>query len=175
MPRSFDDQYDLAAPPTAVRWDLGEEPIRRRPSQKVCAVRFGLRLLGVPERFVRGLREVSAVTPIPRAPAHVLGLAALDGAIVPLVDITRALGIGGSGLAAPWTALLVEAAGCTVLIAVEEVVAFEAAGEDALDPRDVRDGAEKPLAFTDGRAPVAGRPVPLLDLPALLRRLRPTP
>lgn len=131
-----------------------------------------MRLIGVADRYVRGLREVHAVTPIPLAPPSIVGLAAIDGAILPLVDLTAALGLPALPPGPPWTALLVEAAGFTVLLAAEDVVAFEPVGD-----RD--DGGEtpmeRPLAYTAGSAPVLGRPIPLLDLPTLLQELRPAP
>lgn len=171
MSESFEHHHDLSTPPTAVRWDLGEKPSVEQSQEKICAVRLGLRVLGIAECYVRGLRHIEAVTPVPLTPAHVLGVTAVDGSIVPLVDVAAALGerpFAGEG---PFTALLVEADASTVLIAIDEVVAFEKKGEAA--DQEAADGQGVP--WTAGMAPIQGRPITLLDLPGLLRSLRPEP
>ena len=121
---------------------------------------------------MRGLRQVESVTPVPRTPEHVAGVTAVDGAIVPLIDIAGALGerpVAGAPSARPATALLVECEGSTVLIAIDEVVAFEKKSRQTSDEK----LDDENLPWTAGSTPILGRPIAILDLPGLLRALRP--
>lgn len=226
MSERFEHHHDLSTPPTAVRWDLGERPEARLSREKTCAVRVGQRVFGIAESYVRGLRPLQRLTPVPGTPPHVLGVTALDGAIVPVVDIRSEL--GESPAPRLETALLVEAAGFTVLLAVDDVLAFAvpdavAGGSDHVPPAPASasdapadppeapadppeapaeapsmapsapfptppplsspplppapppplPSTEDPRRWTTGSTPMLGRPVELLDLPALLKALRP--
>lgn len=173
MSERFEHHHDLSTPPTAVRWDLGDRPVVEPPREKICAVRVGLRVLGIAERFVRGLRQIESLTDVPLIGAHVLGVTAIDGEILPLVEIAEKLG-ERPVVGPPYPALLVEAGDSRVLIAIDEVVAFEKKSEQEGDTAKADTAEEDALPWTTGTTPIQGRPILLLDLPGLLQELRPT-
>jgi purine-binding chemotaxis protein CheW len=117
----------------------------------------------------RGVAVFEDTTPVPGAPAHVLGIANMRGRLVPLLDIRAHL-----GQAAPWRgrggkALVIESDGVEVAIAIDDVFGLESfdavhtlTGEDRARYRD----------FAVGQLSRSGRPVMLLDAAVLIERLR---
>ena len=84
---------------------------------------------------IRHTREVVVLpdrTMVPRAPAHVLGVANLRGYIVPIVDIGHLLGLPPRPPSeAPRTprTIVLEGAGAQVAIAMDEVLGLESFDE----------------------------------------------
>lgn len=70
--------------------------------------------------------EVEAVTPVPRAADHVIGLAALRSRVFTVIDSLAALGLGRAAASAPRQAVVVEADGHLYALLVDRV-------EDALN------------------------------------------
>lgn len=86
-------------PPTPLQRALAEAPDRpaaeaARPDEEYFVFRAGELLLGVRSEHVREVTRMSALTPLPRAPAFLLGVVAHRGQVVPLVDLLRFLGQG---------------------------------------------------------------------------------
>ena len=96
-------------------------------TERVLLVRVGEARLAIESRHVRGVVPVGDPTPIPRAPAHVVGLLHNLGRVVPLVDVRPALGLPAE--AAPrrpeTLALLLEAPPWYIAVELDEVVGFE--------------------------------------------------
>lgn len=83
-----------------------------------CGV--GGRTIGLPAGIVRDIAEPAAVTPLPGAPAEVLGIAVLRGAPVTIVDGRR---LAGEAADAPITAfVLCEVGGRRIGVAVDDVL-----------------------------------------------------
>lgn len=100
-------------------------PVGRLP-ERVLLVRLGDERLAIESRHVRGVVPVTDVTPVPRAPSHVLGVFHHLGRVVPLVDVRPALGLPRRPEASAATlALLLEVPPWFVAADVDEVVGFE--------------------------------------------------
>ena len=125
------------------------------------------------------LVRIGPLVPAPCTPAHILGLCALRGEVVPLVDVRSALGLPAHGLWEPpmmavirfdgqRTGIAVDAAFSVALTRLEPAtelpLALRTAGEHWLR------GAIRVKA--DGKQPNAGqingRPLPVVDVGALL-------
>jgi purine-binding chemotaxis protein CheW len=84
--------------------------------------------VAIESRHVRGVVSVAEVTPVPRAPAHVIGVFHHLGRIVPLVDVRPALGLPGQTQPpAEVLSLLLEVPPWFIAAEVDEVVGFEVA------------------------------------------------
>ena len=146
---------ELDVAPLTVRWDhppatrsgatSGSAERRRR-----VILRLGDRRVSIDGHHAKAVRRVEMVTPVPRTPPYVLGVAAVRDRILPLVSLAGPIGappVAGP----PWIGLVVRAAGFDVVLAVDEVIDWQ-----PVDP-------DQPTT------------VPNLDLARLLRDLRPSP
>lgn len=81
------------------------------------------RTVALPGHAVHSVIELEGLTPIPRAPAHVAGLAALRSRILTAIDCRRALGFPGSeGAAAQAVVCEIDGHGYALMVdAVEDV------------------------------------------------------
>ncbi|MGH7279499.1 MAG: chemotaxis protein CheW [Candidatus Rokuibacteriota bacterium] len=141
-------------------------------SLRACIVTLAAEPFAVDVRYAREVVGFASYTPVPRAPAHVLGVANLRGVVVPLVDVRPFLGLP------PWTppgtvrALLVEDAPLQAAIGIDDVLGLESF--EAITPlaelsrKEFGEFALGILARGDGF-------VTLLDSPGILRspRMRP--
>ena len=140
-------------------------------SRQMLTFVLGNETYGVDILRVQEIRGWSAVTKIPQAPAHVLGVLNLRGSIVPIVDLRMRLSLER----AEYTAV-------TVIIVVSVVSAssrrdFGVVVDGVSDVVDVKDSEVRPApdlgsrAATDyirGLVPVAERMVVLLDIDRLI-------
>lgn len=153
-----------AAPPAGAGADDHPQQLERFGVLRVGGVR-----LGVEGRHCSGLIEISRPTPLPWSQDFVLGVLYLRGAIVPLLDAGRLLGIERSGPYA--TGLVISSGAGTGVLAADEMVTFE--------PYDLRgvtpvNGSVSPRlkSFSQGVLIVDGTPVVWLDTPSLLTVVR---
>jgi purine-binding chemotaxis protein CheW len=63
---------------------------------ELISISLGENLFALDIMSVREIRGWSASTPLPHAPAHVLGMINLRGQILPVVELSALLGLGGS-------------------------------------------------------------------------------
>jgi purine-binding chemotaxis protein CheW len=92
-------------------------------------------LAGIDSAIIRSVVELEAITPVPRSPAHVAGLAALRSRAMTVVDCRRSLELAPRESEGKATAVVVEIDEflyALVVDQVEEVVPLEA------DPAEVR-------------------------------------
>lgn len=61
-------------------------------SELLLICRIAGRRAAIPALRVRSVIELEAITPVPRAPDHILGLAALRSQALTVIDTSRALG-----------------------------------------------------------------------------------
>jgi purine-binding chemotaxis protein CheW len=124
---------------------------------------------------VRHTREIVVFedrTTVPRAPAHVLGVANLRGSVVPIVDIGHLLGLSPRPLSEALRTLVLEDAGVQIAVATDEVLGLESfeeivpAGEAARGPH-----GELALGLLRRGDGVAT----LLDVPGLIEAVRVRP
>ncbi len=98
-------------------------------SARYCTLHVGDLLVGIPVDRVQEILVEPEITPVPLAPAGVLGLISRRGEIVTVFDARFRLGTPGAG-AAPGTHAIVRLDGETVSLAVDgegEVVEVDAA------------------------------------------------
>jgi purine-binding chemotaxis protein CheW len=140
-------------------------------SRQVLTFILGNETYGVDILRVQEIRGWSAVTKIPQAPAHVLGVLNLRGSIVPIVDLRMRLSLER----AEYTAV-------TVIIVLSVVTEssrrdFGVVVDGVSDVVDVNESEVRPApdlgarAATDyirGLVPVAERMVVLLDIDRLI-------
>ncbi len=86
---------------------------------KIWVLRLGSTFLGVDPKALKEVLEVTQPTPVPLAPAPLLGLLSNQGQIVPVFDLSNTLQIApaGSGIAA-----LLEFEGQPLAFMIDEVV-----------------------------------------------------
>lgn len=124
---------------------------------------------------VRSACEVAVfdeITPVPRAPRHLIGVANLRGTILPIMDICGALGLPESRRPRSVRTLVVRDGSLVVAAVVDSVLGLEPF--DAIlapdSPSAVR--ARAPRQFVSGWLAWAGEIVPVLDVPQLIAALR---
>jgi purine-binding chemotaxis protein CheW len=92
---------------------------------------------------IRHTREVVVLpdrTTVPRAPAHILGVANLRGHIVPIVDISHLLGLPPRPASEAMRTIVLEDAGVQIAVATDAVLGLESfddvlpVGEDGRRP-----------------------------------------
>ena len=128
---------------------------------RACVAALAGHRFAVEVRYAREVVELEEYTIVPLAPSHLLGVANLRGAIVPLVDVRPLLGLVPVEPGREIRALLTEVDGLQVGFLIDEVLRLA-----PLDPLTVPEDA--------GRSIVAGRlgqpdgPVDLLDVHAVI-------
>jgi purine-binding chemotaxis protein CheW len=85
--------------PTALQRALESAPeratiIESRPEREFFLFRLGELRLGVPSENVREVLRPGLLTPLPKAPAFVLGVCGHRGEVLPVIDLLRYLGKG---------------------------------------------------------------------------------
>jgi purine-binding chemotaxis protein CheW len=121
---------------------------------------------------IRHTREVVVLpdrTPVPRAPAHVLGVANLRGTVVPVVDIGPALGLPSRPVTEGLRTIVLEDAGVQIAVPTDEVLGLESF--DSVAPRD-DSVAGLPGALALGLLHRSDGVATLLDVPRLFDALR---
>jgi chemotaxis signal transduction protein len=133
------------------------------PSQW-CVFRLGSQLFAIPVGLLREVVEIPSVTPVPLVTPELLGLFSLRGQAVPLIDLQRLI-TRQAGLPTPLAAL-VEWENHRAGLTLDEVLGLVQASE-----------SPQTLPLVRGSLQFEGRPVQILDIPAVLThvsdRLRP--
>jgi purine-binding chemotaxis protein CheW len=105
---------------------LKEAPVERRPAEprpehEYFVFRVGGVVMGVRSEHVREVTRVGMVTPLPKAPAFVLGVVGHRGEVFPLLDLLRFLGQGDSRPPARTRLFVSSVHGSVVGFVVEDV------------------------------------------------------
>jgi len=159
-------------------------PARLPAAPRLALFRLGGRLCGVAAAFCKQFVQLDAVTPVPLAPAYLLGVTQLRGHILPVLDAGRLPGLSGAappdapGAASGRQALVVTATGLDSALAaleVTEIVGFERPSFAApgTPPPDNTGGAIPGAAMAEARPLWQGEEVAVLDVAAILACLRP--
>jgi purine-binding chemotaxis protein CheW len=98
---------------------------------------------------VREIRGWTASTPMPHAPAHVLGMINLRGLVLPVVDLGACLGVGAAVPTASSVVVVIQIDTRQVGLLVDAVCDIIAAGAGALQPPPDVDGG-RVKAFVRG-------------------------
>lgn len=94
-------------------------------SELLLIVTLAGQRVAIPADQVEGVVEIDALVPVPRAPAHIAGLAALRSRVLTVIDGAASIGFEPSAADGQHEAVLVEADGHPYAIlvdAVEDVV-----------------------------------------------------
>ena len=121
---------------------------------------------------IRHTREVVVLperTPVPRAPAHVLGVANLRGTVVPVVDIGPLLGLPPQAVSEGLRTVVLEDAGIQIAVPTDEVLGLESF--DRVLPRDAS-APDPPGELAVGLLRRGEDVATLLDVPRLVDALR---
>lgn len=140
-------------------------------SHQVLTFVLGHETYGVDILRVQEIRGWSAVTRIPNAPPHVLGVLNLRGSIVPIVDLRKRFSLDNADYTAVTVIIVLQVRSPSgqrdvgvVVDGVSDVVDIQAA---AVKPAPDL-GAHEATGHIRGIAPVAERMVVLLDIDRLI-------
>ena len=146
---------------------VGAEP----ESHQVLTFVLGHETYGVDILRVQEIRGWSAVTRIPNAPPHVLGVLNLRGSIVPIVDLRKRFSLDNADYTTVTVIIVLQVRSRSeqrdvgvVVDGVSDVVDIQAA---AVKPTPDL-GSEQATGHIRGIAPVAERMVVLLDIDRLI-------
>jgi chemotaxis signal transduction protein len=133
---------------------------------------LGGRQLAADIRHTREVVVLPECTRVPRAPAHVLGVANLRGSIVPIVEIGQLLGLLPRPASEALRTIVLEDAGVQVAVATDEVLGLESFDDVLpLDEAGPRPYGELALGLLRRGNEVAT----LLDVPRLVDAVRVRP
>jgi chemotaxis signal transduction protein len=96
-----------------------------RPPLRACVFTLAGEQLAADVGHAREVVVLPERTTVPRAPAHVLGVANLRGNIVPIVDIGHLLGLPPRPVSEGLRTLVLEDAGIQVAIPTDDVLGLE--------------------------------------------------
>ncbi len=137
---------------------------------RACVVALGGRLFALDVAAVREVAVFDDWTTVPLAPTHVLGVANLRGAVMPIIDAHGVLGLPPRPPERRLRTLIVAAGGLEAAIVIDGVVSLEAFPDVA----PAADGhAPEPGLGLKGFVDRDSTAVPLLDAAWLLAELRP--
>ncbi len=132
---------------------------------------LGSETYGVDILRVQEIRGWSAVTKIPHAPRHVLGVLNLRGSIVPVVDLRMRFALERAEYTAV-TVIIVMSVACAAGRRDFGVVVDGVSDVVDVNPADVKDapdlGSKAATEYIRGLVPVAERMVVLLDIDRLI-------
>jgi len=159
-------------------------PARLPAAPRLALFRLDGRLCGVAAAFCKQFVQLDAVTPVPLAPAYLLGVTQLRGHILPVLDAGRLPGLPGAAppeapaAVSGRQALVVTATGLDAALAaleVTEIVGFErpSFAAPASPPPGEAGGAVADAATAGARPLWRGEEVAVLDVAAILACLRP--
>jgi purine-binding chemotaxis protein CheW len=153
------------------------KPARAEPSQReYLAFEVGAARYALPLQRVREIVRVPEVTEVPRAPAHVLGVISVRGAVTTVFDLRVKLRMNARPATPKSRILLVEDDGETVGLLVDNVLQVYRLHDVEIELASVLGAEAPPYLFGIGRPVDAGEPsagrefLLLLDAGALLRQ-----
>ena len=124
---------------------------------------------GLPILQVQEIVGVLPVTPVPQAPAYVLGVVNLRGKVIPVVDLRTRFGLPRVDATPETCIVFVEAQGQRVGTVVDRVNEVLAIGVEDIEPPPAL-GASVDTSYLRGLAKTGGRVRLLLDVDRVLAR-----
>lgn len=149
------------------------EPLAPAPAApRACVFEVGGVAYGVPVAAVREVAVLPQVTPVPRAPAAIRGVANLRGVLLPVIDPARALGHAPQPARSLTPTVVIRDGAEQVGLAVDHVTGLLPIESFVSAQPEARQGRDR---FADGAFTAGTRRIVLLDPLALLEELRPQP
>jgi purine-binding chemotaxis protein CheW len=141
-------------------WDEHDDTV------ELAAFRIGGHTIGVPLMHVSRAADLRHLTEIPGGPPHLLGVTAVDGKLVSLLDLTALYGLRGRGLGDVTGTILVAHGRREIALAAEQLIGIEDVPPEAIKPVP---GAGSPLSKV---ATLASHSMLVLDVEALFADAR---
>lgn len=168
----LNDRPDTIGPlvPQSAGGAIGGDPalLVTRVWTRFLTVRAADRLFALAFEQVRRVVEPDARERLPGGGGPFDGIAGVDGAILPVVELRRALGLPPA--AEPGLAVVVETAGGGVALVVDEVQRLRKIAADDVDP--LSDALTAAVIRMDGVLVPVLRPDGLLTVPSAVREVR---
>ncbi len=162
----------MAAPSTATPL-APVQTAEAQPALRACLVLLAGSVFAVDVTSAREVAVFDEITPVPRAPLSLLGVANLRGAVMPIVDIRPLLGLPAQRAGRSLRALVLRDGAVQAAAAVDAVVGLEPF-EEIVAP-EPNAGSGEPSGrqgFAGGRLRWNGGLITLLDVAAILGALR---
>ncbi|MFV0624628.1 chemotaxis protein CheW [Sphingomonas sp. ac-8] len=135
-------------------------------SELYLVARIAGQALAIPSDHVGSVVDVAEITPVPRMPRHLLGLAALRSRVVTVIDTPVLLGLAHSCAGNP-RAVVVDGEGHSYALLVDRVE--DVVGLERCAPGDAIEAAWMRVAR--GSVERGGTPIPVVDPAAILALL----
>lgn len=100
---------------------------------QACAFRAGGHCFAVESDCVAEVLRTATLTRVPLAPEAIVGLLHLRGRIVPVIDVSRRLGLPAAAADAPRTNLVIQVADDCYSLLVDEVLDVQAIDRDRIE------------------------------------------
>lgn len=135
--------------------------------RELIAFRIGEQDFCIDIRLVREIRGWTPATPLPQSPDYVKGVINLRGAVLPIVDLSCRLGLGGVTPSARHVIIVARVGSRTIGLLVEAVSDILSVSDDQIQATpDI--ACPTVTAFVRGVIPLDGRMISLLALDNLL-------
>ncbi|MBB5575396.1 MULTISPECIES: chemotaxis protein CheW [Rhizobium] len=137
---------------------------------EIIAFNLGEQQFCIKTTSIREIRGWAAATPLPHAPAHVLGVMNLRGSVIPVIDLAARLGVTGT-IDSSRSAIVVVEVGTGILgLVVDQVSDILSISTDGIQP--VPDfGAAYDPAYSHGIIPLERGMVCFLNLDHMFANL----
>jgi chemotaxis signal transduction protein len=133
---------------------------------ELAAFKIGGHTIGVPLMHVSRAADLRHLTEIPGGPPHLIGVTAVDGKLVSLLDLTALYGLRGRGIGDVTGTILVAHGRREIALAAEQLVGIEDVPPEAIKPIP---GAQSPLSRI---ATLESQAMLVLDVEALFADAR---
>jgi purine-binding chemotaxis protein CheW len=147
-------------------------PSRAEEKLRLLVFRLADEWYGLDATMVQEISRVNQITRLPLTPAHVLGLVNLRGAITGVIDIRATLGLSQAQLEDSARIIVTFHDGLEVGLIAEAVIEMVETTRSALLPPLLTPGADSSKFSTALLQLKDNVPVTVLDLPALLEKLK---
>lgn len=146
-------------------------PAKNAGSLRVCLAAIGGELFAIDLRYIREVFPVEQVTPVPKMPSVIVGVANLRGTIMPLVDVRSALGTLSTAGSQKF-AIVIKHGQQQVGLLVDDVPEIRTVSqEDFLAPPVPQDQGGGARPFVSSILPVEGRMGGVVEVPTLLAKV----
>ena len=141
-----------------------------QPDVELFSFRIRQTRFAVPSGYVSEVVRLPPVTSLPGAPPFLLGVAAHRGEVIPVLDLSRFLGIGTAGITGRTRSAIARAEGMVLLLVADQLEGLHRIPAASLVAPPL--GGEGPIEFLSGVVSDPGETLSVLDLPRLLQAAR---
>jgi chemotaxis signal transduction protein len=142
------------------------------PALRACLFSLAGSAFAVDVRSAREVAVFDEITLVPRASRHLIGVANLRGAVLPIVDIRSSLGLAETRPPRSIRTLVVRDGSLVVATVVDSVLGLEPFDSILSPDSPAAAPARGARQFVAGWIDWAGEIVPILDVPRLLAALQ---